>query len=485
MRLSSKVQELGASSNHDRARGNVAENAAPEHPSPPQKPKKTSEAHEDYDSRLSEILGTPRITGAAIALVCDDYLECIRSHGDSAPPTGSRWHPGVGLTRASLATGKVQLCSDTENDSRADPQACAHLGVRSVLVVPIKRDSAVVGVLEVLSSEPDAFEWRSIRHIRRIAKELSEGVPKSSGNSQQEPADRSLLWVPGDFDLHKVLHAAWLIQRNGGLALREHDAVLKADSDHAQDKASKSAQVPAGNVVEGAPQVDTPIDVPSFGTLDAEFAKEDWRPRVVAAAIALAIPLACFFLFRAQPRALNKFFGSPPHASRLSSPVSVQPPQSGENDKAQPESHNRFLVQRSAPTQRTTHQLAPQTYADAMAQFEQAARNGDPDASWNLGVGYLKGIGVPKDEARAAEWFKRAANLGDTRAQSTLTDLYFRGIGVQRDYVRAYTWASIAARQQGSGEDRLETLRQRMTRAEIDDANRRVTTWFAQRTPKR
>ena len=120
-----------------------------------------------------------------------------------------------------------------------------------------------------------------------------------------------------------------------------------------------------------------------------------------------------------------------------------------------------------------------------MAQFEQSARNGDPDASWNLGVGYLKGIGVPKDEARAAEWFKRAANLGDTRAQSTLTDLYFRGIGVQRDYVRAYTWASIAARQQGSGEVRLETLRQRMTRAEIDDANRRVTTWFARRTPKR
>jgi TPR repeat protein len=74
--------------------------------------------------------------------------------------------------------------------------------------------------------------------------------------------------------------------------------------------------------------------------------------------------------------------------------------------------------------------------------------------------------------------------LGDPRAQAALSDLYLRGIGVQRDYVRAYTWASIAGRLGGEGE-RLVTLRQRMTRSELEDANRRVQTWFHAQTLSR
>jgi len=72
----------------------------------------------------------------------------------------------------------------------------------------------------------------------------------------------------------------------------------------------------------------------------------------------------------------------------------------------------------------------------------------------------------------------RSANLGDPRAQAVLSDLYFRGVGLQRDYVRAYTWARIAADQLGGQDERLAFLRQRMTRSELEDANRRVQTWF-------
>jgi hypothetical protein len=119
-----------------------------------------------------------------------------------------------------------------------------------------------------------------------------------------------------------------------------------------------------------------------------------------------------------------------------------------------------------------------QSSAGPIAKFKTPEQKQDADASWQLALAYLKGIGVQHDERQAAKWLKRAANLGDPRAQAALSDLYVRGIGVQRDYVRAYTWASIAAGQLGGEYERLASLRQRMTRSELEDANRRVQTWF-------
>ena len=55
----------------------------------------------------------------------------------------------------------------------------------------------------------------------------------------------------------------------------------------------------------------------------------------------------------------------------------------------------------------------------------EAAANGNHNAQWKLGLGYIKGIGVPHDEPKAAVWFNQAANHGDLRAQRALSDLYF------------------------------------------------------------
>ncbi len=85
---------------------------------------------------------------------------------------------------------------------------------------------------------------------------------------------------------------------------------------------------------------------------------------------------------------------------------------------------------------------------------------------------------MPQDERKAAEWFKTAANQGHIRAQSALSDLYFEGRGVPRDYVRAYTWASIAAGLRGNDNDRLKVIGSRMTAVQIEDAHRRISSWW-------
>ena len=51
----------------------------------------------------------------------------------------------------------------------------------------------------------------------------------------------------------------------------------------------------------------------------------------------------------------------------------------------------------------------------AKEYFEKAADNEEPGGDYNLGVMYLKGIGVKKDVKRACRYFMVAANVGQPK----------------------------------------------------------------------
>ena len=55
---------------------------------------------------------------------------------------------------------------------------------------------------------------------------------------------------------------------------------------------------------------------------------------------------------------------------------------------------------------------------DALAQFEMAARQGRPDALYNLGLAYSTGQGVGVDFIAAHKWFNLAAMRGIEEAKS-------------------------------------------------------------------
>src|SRR5438552_14951909 len=134
---------------------------------------RTPDQRSDLNSLLLEIMSMPKITGAAIALDTGTCFECQASHGQSAPPCGTLCYPGVGLTGACLATREIQLCNDTDDDSRVDRSACQQLGVKSVLVVPMKNGSAIIGALEALSSDTEAFDEQKLACITRLAERVA------------------------------------------------------------------------------------------------------------------------------------------------------------------------------------------------------------------------------------------------------------------------------------------------------------------------
>jgi TonB family protein len=111
-------------------------------------------------------------TGAAIALARAGEMVCRATSGPDAPDLGVRLETTSGLSGACLQTGTIQLCGDTETDSRVDAEACRRLGVRSILVLPLGEGPEPFGILEVFSSLLDAFGDHDVSSLRNLARRV-------------------------------------------------------------------------------------------------------------------------------------------------------------------------------------------------------------------------------------------------------------------------------------------------------------------------
>ena len=69
----------------------------------------------------------------------------------------------------------------------------------------------------------------------------------------------------------------------------------------------------------------------------------------------------------------------------------------------------------------------------AKEYFEKAADNEDAGGHYNLGVMYLKGIGVKKDVKIACKCFIVAANAGQPKAFYQLAKMFHTGVGLKKN----------------------------------------------------
>ena len=108
----------------------------------------------------------------------------------------------------------------------------------------------------------------------------------------------------------------------------------------------------------------------------------------------------------------------------------------------------------------------------------QAAKDGDTDAQYRLGVMYSEGEGVPQNRLLAVFWVREAAESGHKGAQLTLGMAYALGEGVPEDYTLAHMWLNLAASQ---GLHRAAELREAvselMTTSQIATAQTLASEW--------
>ncbi|MFZ3264215.1 MAG: GAF domain-containing protein [Terriglobales bacterium] len=108
-------------------------------------------------------------TGAAIALRKGDEIICRARTGRTAPDLGVRLQTDRGLSAECVRTGEVLLCNDAETNPRVDMASCRRLGVRSILVAPLRHFRRTLGVFEVLSSTAQAFDNNDVATMQFLS----------------------------------------------------------------------------------------------------------------------------------------------------------------------------------------------------------------------------------------------------------------------------------------------------------------------------
>jgi putative methionine-R-sulfoxide reductase with GAF domain len=108
-------------------------------------------------------------TGAAIALRRGSEIVCRARTGRTAPDIGVRLQTDSGLSAECVRSGEVMLCNDAESNPRVDWATCRRMGVRSILVAPLQHFRRTLGVFEVLSSTPNAFDNNDVATMQFLS----------------------------------------------------------------------------------------------------------------------------------------------------------------------------------------------------------------------------------------------------------------------------------------------------------------------------
>jgi len=123
-------------------------------------------------------------TGAAIALRAGDEIVCRARAGRTAPDLGVRLQTDAGISAEAVRTGEVMLCHDAERNPRVDLASCRRLGVRSILVSPLRYYRRTLGVFEVLSSSPSAFDERDVATMQLLSSMMVVAISRISSLHQ-------------------------------------------------------------------------------------------------------------------------------------------------------------------------------------------------------------------------------------------------------------------------------------------------------------
>jgi GAF domain len=132
------------------------------------------------------------ITGASAATIALDKghgLLCCASAGPMATDFGAPIRADFTLVNQSISTQQIICCNNTRDAVGNDGTRYQDLGIRAIMVMPLIRESEVVGVLELLAGKTNAFD----DHDGAALERLSEIVLTALGHA--EAAKRALTQI--------------------------------------------------------------------------------------------------------------------------------------------------------------------------------------------------------------------------------------------------------------------------------------------------
>lgn len=129
--------------------------------------------------------------GAAFELREGDEMVYRAACGTTAEFLGLRLPIQGSLSGRSVLTGEILKCDDSELDTRVDREACRKVGARSMIVVPLRYQGRVQGVLKVLAPRASHFSEADVRTLESMAGLLGALVNHAAAFEEQTEAAKA------------------------------------------------------------------------------------------------------------------------------------------------------------------------------------------------------------------------------------------------------------------------------------------------------
>jgi len=401
-----------------------------------------SEQSASYEVELSKLavrlMFAVNASGVAIAIQSPAdpaTMVCVARCGDTAPPLGALLDINSGISGKAVRENRTLHSDDTATDPRVDKEACERLGIRSVAAVPISSESRCVGILEVFSNRPGAFDAATLTRIEAEALRSFALVEERPSETKLRDPQNWKLKSPG-FELDQA----------GRLSALQ----------------TPSTEI-ATNHADLRSRILSLLDFPSVSRVLKRLSR--W---IALASVATSLAFSA-------PRLLHRrnVTSTSGDTAAITEKHSSAPASAGSLESTT------ALVSDAAPKVRVL-----------MAK----ALSGDTVAQASLADHYAAGDGVTRDRVKAAVWAviarenrnqktdKSAAGMPGKlqpyevgQIQFNLGTMLRDGIGTRRDLVNAYAWFLLSEK---TGDVRasaaLLNLQQVMSASEIAEAQRRA-----------
>lgn len=148
----------------------------------------------DLDGAMQMIadraLGVSHASGVTIGLLEPNRNELVyrAGSGHGAKDIGRRVPAVLSACSATENRREILRVENADSDTRIEAEICRQFGAKSLLMLPIYKDHALAGVLQVLFQEAHCFPEREVRAYRLMLGALEEGILRSASTvSKPEP----------------------------------------------------------------------------------------------------------------------------------------------------------------------------------------------------------------------------------------------------------------------------------------------------------
>ncbi|HYX52396.1 MAG TPA: TonB family protein [Candidatus Limnocylindrales bacterium] len=272
-------------------------------------------------------------SGTAIALSEGnaDEIVCRARSGSAAPEVGTALRVEGSFTGLCIQSGKELRCDDAETDTRVDTAAIRALGIKSMVVTPIKDDNKVIGVIACFAPTAHAFTITHVAVLKTMSDQISVLLQKERRMREEgiEPAAPAPRQAPGPVIVKPAPVSSTPVSSGPAVAA-----------------APARTPVPVANKVEVRPaplaaEVATPLAVPkfeekqkpeiraSFGTFDSvagEEKKSGGQSKLIGLVAMIAVVAAITFYFvKGHKTAAASTSAAQPAAEAMNTPAQPQP----------------------------------------------------------------------------------------------------------------------------------------------------------------